>query len=144
MTLLQRRGYNFHSSADFETVREIKEKLCYVSKDIKEDRDLAQNTTIIESDYQLPDGNWIKVGRERFEAPEALFNPHVAGLETDGISEIIFKAIMDSPMDSRASLFRSIVLSGGSTMYPGFSSRVEADIKAKHREMRGTAQKSRV
>jgi actin-related protein 2 len=39
--LLLFRGYAFNSSADFETVREIKEQLCYVSYDIKKDRKLA-------------------------------------------------------------------------------------------------------
>lgn len=32
--LLLLRGYAFNSSADFETVREIKEDLCYVGYDM--------------------------------------------------------------------------------------------------------------
>ena len=32
--LLQIRGYSFNSSADFELVRELKEKMCYVSINI--------------------------------------------------------------------------------------------------------------
>lgn len=43
--LLQLRGYNFNSSADFELVREIKEKLCFVSGDFATDRRLAEETT---------------------------------------------------------------------------------------------------
>jgi len=39
--LLLLRGYAFNSTADFETVREIKEKLCYVSYDLKKDRLLS-------------------------------------------------------------------------------------------------------
>ncbi len=33
-------------------------------------------------------------------------------------------------MDNRASLYQHIVLSGGSTMLPGLTSRLERDIKA--------------
>ena len=33
--LLLMRGYAFNRTADFETVREIKEKLCYVRSEIK-------------------------------------------------------------------------------------------------------------
>lgn len=73
--LLLRRGYSFNRTADFETVRELKEKLCFVAHDVKQERQLALDTTVLMENYTLPDGRTIKVGGERFEAPEALFNP---------------------------------------------------------------------
>ena len=73
--LLLLRGYAFNSSADFETVREIKEHLCYVSYDLEKDRKLAKETTVVDKEYKLPDGTTIMVGRERVEAAECLFNP---------------------------------------------------------------------
>lgn len=33
---------------------------------------------------QLPDGRVIRVGGERFEAPEALFQPHLINVEGQG------------------------------------------------------------
>ncbi|KAK7280902.1 hypothetical protein RIF29_08465 [Crotalaria pallida] len=62
-------------TADFETVREIKEKLCYISYDYKREYQLGLETTILVNYYTLPDGRVIKVGTERFQAPEALFTP---------------------------------------------------------------------
>lgn len=45
--LLFARGYNFNQTADFETVRELKEKVCYVSGNLSEDRKLALETTVL-------------------------------------------------------------------------------------------------
>ena len=137
--LLLLRGYNFHTSSDFETVREIKEKLCYVSANILEERELAKNTTVLEQDYQLPDGSWIKVGSERFECGEVLFSPYLLGRDSDGLSEMVFKSIMASPMDIRAQLYNGMLLSGGTTMLPGISTRIQNDIRKLHKEMRGGA-----
>lgn len=91
--LLLIRGYAFNSTADFETVREIKEKLCYVSNNLEQDRKLAKETTVLDSDYTLPDGSVITIGRERFEAPECLFNPSYVDSEMSGISDMVIKTV---------------------------------------------------
>ncbi|KAL3169479.1 hypothetical protein MRX96_045532 [Rhipicephalus microplus] len=67
--LLLLRGYVFNHSADFETVRMIKEKLCYVSYNVEQEQKLALETTFLVESYTLPDGRTIKLGGERFEAP---------------------------------------------------------------------------
>jgi len=84
--LLLRRGYAFNRTADFETVRQIKEKLCFVSYDLELDNKLAEETTVLVENFTLPDGRVIKVGQERFEAPECLFQPHLLDVEQPGIS----------------------------------------------------------
>lgn len=43
---------------------------------------------------QLPDGRVIKVGGERFEAPEALFQPHLINVEGQGKHLIYFNVRM--------------------------------------------------
>jgi len=45
--LLQVRGYAFNRTADFETVRQIKEKLCYVGYDLDVEKRLALETTTL-------------------------------------------------------------------------------------------------
>uniref|UniRef100_A0A182QA17 Actin-related protein 2 n=1 Tax=Anopheles farauti TaxID=69004 RepID=A0A182QA17_9DIPT len=77
----------------------------------------------------LPDGRMIKVGGERFEAPEALFQPHLINVEGQGIAELVFSTIQAADIDMRSELYKHIVLSGGSTMYPGLPSRLEREIK---------------
>jgi len=127
--LLLLRGYTFNRTADFETVREIKEKVCYVGYDLELEKKLALETTTVMSQYTLPDGRVIKVGAERFEAPDALFQPSLIGVESKGLGTLIFDAINQSDMDVRPDLYKHIVLSGGSTMYPGLPSRLEKEIR---------------
>ena len=127
--LLLLRGYAFNQTADFETVRQMKEKLCYVGYDIATEQKLAQETTFLVESYTLPDGRVIKVGGERFEASEALFQPHLINVEGQGVAELLFTAIQSADMDMRPDLYRHIVLSGGSTMYPGLPSRLEREMK---------------
>lgn len=69
------------------------------------------------------------MGGERFQAPEALFQPHLIGMEAPGVAECLFHSIQKQAMDTRPDFYKHIVLSGGSTMYPGFPSRLEREIK---------------
>jgi actin-related protein 2 len=128
--LLQVRGYAFNRSADFETVRQIKEELCYVGYDLDIEKKLALDTTVLIRKYTLPDGKVIKLDRERFEAPEVLFNPGLidAG-EGGGVADMLFGMIQEADMDLRPAFYKHIVLSGGSTMYPGLPSRLEKEMK---------------
>jgi len=128
--LLLLRGYTFNRTADFEVVREIKEKVCYMGYDLELEKKLALETTTVMQSYTLPDGRVIKVGAERFEAPEALFNPTLLGIESKGLAELVFETINTSDMNVRPELYKHIVLSGGSTMYPGLPSRLEKEMKA--------------
>ncbi|KAL8801559.1 MAG: hypothetical protein Q9200_006914 [Gallowayella weberi] len=129
IALLLRRGYALNRTADFETVRQIKEKLCYVSYDLELDQRLSEDTTVLVESYTLPDGRVIRVGSERFEAPECLFQPHLVDVEQPGISEFLFNTIQGTDVDVRSSLYKAIVLSGGSSMYPGLPSRLEKELK---------------
>lgn len=127
--LLQLRGYTFNRTADFELVREIKEKVCYIGYDLALEKKLALETTTVTMNYTLPDGRTIKVGAERFEAPEALFQPNLLDVESKGLGELIFEVINQCDMDTRPEFYKHIVLSGGSTMFPGLPSRLEKDIR---------------
>ena len=71
----------------------------------------------------------IKVGSERFEAPECMFQPHLVDIEQPGVAEMLFETIQNAAVDVRTELYKHIVLSGGSSMYPGLPSRLEKEMK---------------
>ena len=123
------RGYAFNSSADYETVREIKEDMCYVSINLDKERIIGRDTTVVDKEYKLPDGTTILVGRERFEAPEIIMNPALIESEALGLPEMVYKSITDCDLNIQKALVSNIWLSGGTSMIPGLSSRLEAELK---------------
>ncbi|CAF0851637.1 unnamed protein product [Didymodactylos carnosus] len=132
--ILLLRGYVFNQSADFDTVQQIKEKLCYVAHDLEKERQLTLDTTVLVESYVLPDGRTVKMSGERFEAPEVLFRPSLLGMEVKGIAELVFEVINTAPLDVRKKLYKQIVLSGGTTMYPGFGTRLERELEQLYHE----------
>ena len=96
----------------------------------------------------------IKVGSERFEAPECMFQPHLVDVESPGVagntscmnygmhkqyhfinlprylsSEMLYNTVQAADIDIRSELYKHVVLSGGSSMYPGLPSRLEKEVK---------------
>ncbi|KAF7946553.1 hypothetical protein EAE96_009550 [Botrytis aclada] len=131
-TLLRKAGYVFHTSAEKEVVRMIKEKVSYVAADPKREEKEWSGAKFGDGkvvEYALPDGNKIKIGAERFRAPEILFDPEIIGLEYPGIHQIVVDAINRTDLDLRKSLFGNIVLSGGSTLTKGFGDRLLHEVQ---------------
>lgn len=114
-------GYLFRG----EIARNMKESLCFVSQtgEVPIDSDLTKN-------YELPDGVFVALDKERYMIPEALFRPAIAGRESAGVQELPLKSIKRCCRDIRAELYGNIVLSGGSTLFPGFTERITKEMQA--------------
>jgi len=134
--LLRRSGHNFYTSSEKEVVRTIKESLCYIAFDptkeeevLESDRQTNSNSRPATHKFKLPDGNQIEIGSERFKAPEILFHPELIGTEFFGIHECLANSIQRTDLDLRKTLYGNIVLSGGSTLFPGFGDRLLNELK---------------
>lgn len=128
--LLHNRGFYFNRSSDIEAVRDLKEKLCYVALDYEVELHRSMQSLEIDKQYELPDGQIITLGSERFTCPEALFRPSMIGREGPGVHELLFDAITSTDMDNQRDLYGNILLSGGSTMFDGLADRMNKEIIA--------------
>merc|ERR1712032_665347 len=102
MKILTERGYSFTTTAEREIVLDF-------DTEMKE----ASESSDKEKTYELPDGNIITVGGERFRCPEVLFQPSFIGKEASGIHDTTFQSIMKCDVDIRKDLYSNVVLSGG-------------------------------
>jgi centractin len=129
LLLMKRAGYSFNTSAEFELVKQIKEKNCYVATIYSNEDKFLDEPNKNPSSYLLPDGRAINLGSERYRAAEILFSPDKVGLEFPGVQECLTISIQKADIDLRKTLYSSIFLAGGTTMMPGFGERLLSDMR---------------
>ncbi|KAJ2461217.1 NuA4 histone acetyltransferase subunit [Coemansia sp. RSA 2424] len=85
--------------------------------------------------FEFPDGFNVAAGALRFAAPEALFDParfvvrrppRLEGAALLGVHEMAVRSVLGCDVDLRPQLLASVVLAGGSTLFPGFAERLAA------------------
>eukprot|EP00121_Abeoforma_whisleri_P016339 Awhi_evm1s14999 len=150
--LTDERGFSFTTPGERDIVTDIKEKTCYVALDFEQEMNgnvacegAEELSSPLGENYQLPDGQGMILGTERFRCPEALFNPSLirrdnpavpgadgagtGAVAVAGIHENCYNCITNCDVDIRKDMYGNIVLAGGSTLLPGFSERLQKELR---------------
>eukprot|EP01083_Nonionella_stella_P037024 100973_1 len=120
--ILTERGYSFCSGIPTEVEEEMRIKMSYVremnASDIEE----------IETEYELPDGQRLRIDNERWRALEVYFKPNRIGLDADGIHKLCFNSIMCLDESLRKQMFQNIILCGGNSTFYRFEQRFKNEL----------------
>ena len=127
--LLLGSGHSFTSSAEMEIVKDIKEKLCFVSKDFEAQKAESEASSSLDQQYELPDKSMITVtGAVRITTPELIFQPELNGKSCKSIQALAWQSISASDIDTRKEMMKNVIMSGGTTMYDGMSDRLKDEL----------------
>ncbi|NWT61164.1 ACL10 protein, partial [Erythrocercus mccallii] len=105
-----------------KALTQLKEQYCYVSLDYE--AELREEGCQPPARFQTPDGRWLTLGKERFCCPEPLFRPQLLQHSCPGLHQLAGQSLQALPEHLRRHLLGNIVLSGGSSMFPGFPERM--------------------
>ncbi|WOK92589.1 actin-related protein 8 isoform X1 [Canna indica] len=121
--VMQQRNIIFQSAY---TIQTIKEKLCYVAADY--DAELSKDT---KESCEVAGEGFFTLSRERFQAGEILFQPHIAGLHSKGLHQAIAQCMgrcLSAQVASDNGWFKTVVLAGGTSCLPGLPERLEEEL----------------
>ncbi|KAF9421675.1 hypothetical protein HW555_002356 [Spodoptera exigua] len=125
--LMFKSGYSLTTPFEIDLLEKFKKEKCHVSENC--DKELAESSgydSKIRCD--LPDGQHILLGEERFLCPEVLFKPELEQLKCKNIVELICHSIDTCDLDYRAMFYKNIVCSGGTSMTPGLVARLKKEL----------------
>ncbi|CAG2162721.1 unnamed protein product [Oppiella nova] len=130
MRLLTERGHYLSTGMDRNNVRTIKENFCYVSLDFEREMTSPSPKDMDRGMRFGANRQLITIGDQRFRCPEALFQPSLLGMDSCGVHQMTYKSVMKCALDLRRDLMANIVVSGGTTLCPGFVYRMQKEMTA--------------
>lgn len=126
---LRKSGHAFHTTAEAESIRLMKETHGYISTNPVADETAVRDGTHVSVEYMLPDGQKLSLGPERFRCGELIFNPRLVGLEHPGMHENVHASIMKTDLEMRSKLLGNMLLAGGTTAMKGFGERLLTEMR---------------
>ncbi|XP_076971516.1 actin, alpha skeletal muscle 2-like [Tamandua tetradactyla] len=129
LQLLAESGHSFMGTGDREFVQDMKEKCCYVALDFDKEKVKAESPSYKQK-YQLPDGQEIEIGKERFFCPEALFQTDLIGNAGLGLHVAAYQSISSCDPTLWKSLYSHVLLSGGTGSCSGLQFRMQREMSA--------------
>lgn len=133
------QNLNFNSFTDMKIFKNIKEKQCYLKVNKEGEEEKVEDFNSIPSEFILPDGTKIELKDEKILAPEILFNNKLNFSEYPTLHEMVFDSISKADINIKNKLYKSIVLSGGNTLFRGMQKKMEnnlAKLAPKHIEIK--------
>ncbi|XP_010539996.1 PREDICTED: actin-related protein 4 [Tarenaya hassleriana] len=118
-------------------VSDIKESVCRVPDTPYDD---TSYSNIPMTSYELPDGQTLEIGADRFKIPDVMFNPFlvqtIPGMENytgmlpsiRGLPHMVIESINKCDVDIRRELYSSILLAGGTASMQQLKERLEKDL----------------
>lgn len=122
-----------------DIVADIKESICRTSETAYVEE---ENQNIPTMAYELPDGNEIHIGGNRFKLPEIVFQPELAstfpgssealkmanGFPVKGLPDLVIDCINKCDVDVRKELYNGVILTGGNSVFPNMKERLEKEL----------------
>ena len=129
-TSLNFNGQVIESKMQKQSISKAKELYCYIAQNYEEEMKEFENNRDEEiKEWELPDKRKIKIGKERFQATEILFEPNKYGYDFINFQELFKQTVKSIDSDLRESMLLNIIFNGGTTLFKGFKNRVTREIE---------------
>ena len=130
INLLMKNGQVIESKMQKQSIIKAKELYCYFAQNYEEEKEVFENNREEETkEWELPDKRKIKIGEERFQATEVLFDPKKYGYDYTNFQELFKQTVKSIDSDLRELMLANIIFNGGTTLFKGFKNRVTKEIE---------------
>lgn len=113
-----------------EAINDIKEKYCFIKESMLDNLDSDNKNPKKMKETYLPNGEALVLKNEQYLAPEILFQPSLIDSKESPLSKLIIDIIDQCDKKIRVDLYQNIVLSGGSSLFPGLEERIKNELQS--------------